>query len=176
MCSPCAQVVAQNCTHLRLILQHEIFHSHPSNLRKFCVSEYLLILEISFPTIFKYRNPLSRQCHFLVLILFLGCCGLNPGLTHSAWMVCPLNTVPRPICREFFKLLLVLTCSSFGFILFSLTKKNKEREERKKTGLQDCLFFCLSFKLALVACACIPSTQEAKADRSFARSKPAWAT
>lgn len=30
---------------------------------------------------------------------------------------------PRPICREFLKLLLVLTCNSFGFILFSLTKE-----------------------------------------------------
>lgn len=133
---------AQNRTHLRLVLQRAPpLHSHP----RACGSPVFLgiysfwrVLPQLFLNIETPYKALSRQCHFLVLILLLECCGLNPGLTHSAWMVYPPRTVPRPICPEFLKLLLVLTCRSFGFILFSVTKKGmKQKDKERKGGRQD---------------------------------------
>lgn len=56
-CSPCAQIVAQNHTHLRLILQREIFPLTSSEPVEVLCFWNLLTLEISFPMIFKYRNP-----------------------------------------------------------------------------------------------------------------------
>lgn len=68
------------------LLQHAPpLHSHPPSLWKLCVSgnlSFLRVLSPLFLNIETLYKALSRQCHFLVLILLLECCGLNPGLTQ----------------------------------------------------------------------------------------------
>lgn len=100
--------------------------SHPPSLWKLCVSGNLILFKSSFPTIFKHRNPVQSLIQTIPLLgfdSFAGVLWIEPRPHIQRMDGLSSEDCSRPICPEFFKLLLVLTCRSFGFILFSLTKK-----------------------------------------------------